>query len=910
MNNKNQNTDWNQSSRIRTKIKSTLNNMTTAYQTIFRTQDNSPISSDLSNSSATQPGFGTLNTDLSGLNTANPIEMESSSMPSRTIVGGQESRPSQSWTQDELNELKDKVRIPIVWEALELPGDPKKSTFSPFRNEDKPSFSVFDDGKKFKDFGDAEAHGDVFDFVAMGLKCSKGEAIQWVKKFAQNPKNFSASGASENSENSHLHRNSAKKDCLPLHLDLKSPSKEQIEQIAKLRRLPNTSGLTLLATRGLLHVGNLFSKECWVITDKARKNARFRPMTGTFENGVKSRAPSGAQSAWPINDINDATEIVVIVEGEGDLLAASVVMCFIINGLRKPDSALDAVAFACMTGSTIGIPSDSLNLFRGKTCLILGQNDEAGQSAVHCWARQLTDAGAAVVKWWLPEVDGCDLNDAITTQEDLSTVADHIVDRLTCPEEHENTPPSNESIAVVAESNGWPDPESLSPKLSDVIPATLDLLPPVMRSYIDEESLRSGYALDFYIIPTMVALGAGLGNKVTILPTQSDRWKVHPNLYGMTIGEPGTGKSPGIESTLKPVLEMNQILQSEKVPIKERLNHRPRRRQENPATEISLTPEEQRILNRDFLIQDSTPEALEIVAQHNPEGVLIYREELTGLFSQMKKSGRETERELYLTAYEGNRQRRVQRIGRNDVYIPKLCLSIIGTIQPSVLEKCFDFSEAGDGLIQRFSLMVHPDPQYRTPVYGETDERKYAAYRSVMQQFYDYRPVSGETTTLRYCQDAYTALHEWKNENDVRVRDETLPVIFRAHLSKMIKPICAIAAIFQLCENIDSTEISLPNLKSALRWYPYLISHALRVYGGRSTPKLNAAYQLKAKIEKRELGTAFTFRDLRRKRWHGLTDEGVIRGALSILKDVFWIRDVSAGKSEKYEVNPKVLPRG
>jgi hypothetical protein len=904
MNNKNRNTDWDRLSRIRTKIKSTLNNMTTAYQAIFRTQDNSPISSDLSNSSATEPGFGTLNTDLSGLNTAGPVEMESSSMHSRTIVGGQESRPSQSWN---LDELKDKVRIPIVWEALELPGDPKKSTFSPFRNEDNPSFSVFDNGKKFKDFGDAEAHGDVFDFVRKALKCSKGEAIQWVKEFAQNPKNFSASGASENS---HPHLNSTKEDGPPLSLVLTSPSEEQIEQIAKLRRLPDTSGLRLIASRGLLHVGNLFSKECWVITDKARKNARFRPMTGTFENGVKSRAPFGAQSAWLINDINDATEIVVIVEGEGDLLAASVVMCFIINDLRKYDSALDAVAFACMTGSTIGIPSDSLNLFRGKICLILGQNDEAGKSAVNRWAQQLSDAGAAGVKWWLPEVDGCDLNDAITTQEDLSMVAVQILDRLTRPEEHENTPPSNDNTTVVAESNGWPDPEPLRPKLSDVIPATLELLPPVMRPYIGEGTLRSGLPLDYYIIPAMVVLGAGLGSKVAIQPTKNVGWIVFPNLYGMTIGGSGTGKSPGIHYALKPVLDMNLKLQSQKEMIRKMLNQKTRKREKDPEPEICLTPEQQRILDRDFLIQDSTPEALEIMAQHNPEGVLIYREELSGWIAQMHRNGREAEIELYLTGYEGNRQRSTYRVGREHVFVNKLCLSIIGTIQPAVLDECIDLKRSTNGLIQRFSLMAYPDPRRNEPNYGTNDDRAYEAYQTAIQQFHEYKALIGAPKTLRYSEDAMNSFLKWKNENDNHVYDDALPEAIKAHFSKMTKPICAIAAIFQLCENIDSTEISRPNLENALRWYPYLISHALRVYGERASPALHAAHLLRTRIEKVELGNAFTFRDLRRKRWHGLTEDGVTRGALSILKDVFWIKDVSAGKSEKYEVNPKVLPRG
>ena len=54
-----------------------------------------------------------------------------------------------------------------VWHALSLPGEPKQNCRSPFREESSPSFSVYSNGKMWKDHGSGEG-GDVIEFLAWG----------------------------------------------------------------------------------------------------------------------------------------------------------------------------------------------------------------------------------------------------------------------------------------------------------------------------------------------------------------------------------------------------------------------------------------------------------------------------------------------------------------------------------------------------------------------------------------------------------------------------------------------------------------------------------------------------------------------------------------------------------------------
>src|SRR5262245_43829998 len=85
----------------------------------------------------------------------------------------------------ELRELKETYRISTAWRDLGLPGKPGKSCCSPFPSEHKhgdasPSFSVFDDGRRAKDFATGE-HFDVFDFVRKARGCNIADAIHFVE---------------------------------------------------------------------------------------------------------------------------------------------------------------------------------------------------------------------------------------------------------------------------------------------------------------------------------------------------------------------------------------------------------------------------------------------------------------------------------------------------------------------------------------------------------------------------------------------------------------------------------------------------------------------------------------------------------------------------------------------------------
>ena len=73
----------------------------------------------------------------------------------------------------------ERVSIPYLWNHFSLPGDvePSCCVSSPFREDNHPSFSIYADGRRFKDHGTGEG-GDSFDFYCLATGLSKREAFR------------------------------------------------------------------------------------------------------------------------------------------------------------------------------------------------------------------------------------------------------------------------------------------------------------------------------------------------------------------------------------------------------------------------------------------------------------------------------------------------------------------------------------------------------------------------------------------------------------------------------------------------------------------------------------------------------------------------------------------------------------
>jgi hypothetical protein len=507
------------------------------------------------------------------------------------------------------------------------------------------------------------------------------------------------------------------------------------------------------------------------------------------------------------------------------------------------------------------------------------------------------------------------------------------------------------ALLDAAPQDEWPTPEPIQPRLLPVSPFHPQLLPPILRRYVDDVSERMQCPPDFIAAPLIVMMGSLIGSRCCIRPKQLDSWSEHPNLWGAIVAPPGSLKSPALAQALAPLrsleaiaaLQHNEAMERHELDkairkldldqVKQRI-----RQTKAPATiqdrdEIAqLMREPEPPTLRRYRTNDATPEKLAEICAQNPCGVLVDRDELVGLLENCSREGREGERAFYLEGWNGSGKFTQDRIGRGHIVVDRLCISLLGGIQPLRLAT-YMRGHAGlqnDGLLQRFQLLCYPDapsnPQLvdRNPDTAAAREIEQLAQAIANADFASITRQNGEgsegrTPHFRFNRRTQDTFNRWLVKLDERVRAEDSPFIAE-HLAKYRKLVPALALVFCVVEavakdgqNTRCSRVGKAHLSRALRWAAYLESHMRRVYSMACDPRSDAAAALQKKITRGELESPFTEREVHRKGWSLLNDLDSVRAACDELEAAGWLRRVAEPRkrgrppSPKYEINPKKL---
>ena len=500
----------------------------------------------------------------------------------------------------------------------------------------------------------------------------------------------------------------------------------------------------------------------------------------------------------------------------------------------------------------------------------------------------------------------------------------------------------------------WPQPKPIMAELTPVPAFDADtLLPPVLRAWIMDEAGRMPCPPDFIAAAALVALGSVVGARCAIKPKARDSWLIVPNLWGGIVGDPSAKKSPAWSAALKPLdrliaraLEHQQdtradyetakvVFDAQRDAIEGRIKEAAKKPSKGDPAEIAKelrahgeqAPDAPTL--RRYKTNDSTVEKLGELLRENPAGLLVLRDELVGLIATWEREGREGERAFFLESWNGNQGFDTDRIGRGHISIPNLCVSIFGGIQPDKLTVYLELAAhalANDGMLQRFQVLVYPDPlpwewRDRAPNKAARD-----AALAVFDTLANVDPVALGAAPMDdlskfpyFCfdADAQAVFIEWSEDlHRERMVKEDEPII-RQHLAKFDKLFPALALIFHLVDCASNRSHGPVNAEAALRaaaWCEFLEAHARRCYGLLKDDGLRAAQALAAKLERGALDDGFTVRDIRRNQWRHLTRDEAIHAALDWLEDEDWLRSESTGgtgpgggrRTVRYHLNPAI----
>jgi len=486
----------------------------------------------------------------------------------------------------------------------------------------------------------------------------------------------------------------------------------------------------------------------------------------------------------------------------------------------------------------------------------------------------------------------------------------------------------------------WPELQSIAVKRPPVPEFDAELLPDALRDWIVDIAQRMNCPIEYPAVGTVTGLASVIGRQVAIRPKRKDDWMVVPNLWGAIIGKPGVMKSPALQDVLKPLsrLEIEKTADYERLLIdyhKEeeifkaqldgykdmvRKSYKSKDKLGQPVRPTDLGPKPTR---RRFIINDSTVEKVGVLLQENPNGFLLFRDELLGWLRGLDREGRESDRAFYLEAWNGYGSFTYDRIGRGTLKIPAVCVSILGAITPDVLQDYLRSTvssySGADGLIQRFQLMVWPDatPEWKNVDRWPSQEAKGRAY-NVFKTLCDNLSEAGlekdgpdSLGYLRFSETAQGLFDEWRQDLESKLRTGEEHPMVETHLSKYRSLMPSLALIFHLVE--DRGPVSDSATLKAIGWIRLLEAHARRVYSSVAQRHEMSCQLLAQRIQTGRLPDPFTTRYVNRMQWSGLSESKDVYTALETLEDAGWIKGKAMPVKQQggrprynYYINPKL----
>ena len=599
---------------------------------------------------------------------------------------------------------------------------------------------------------------------------------------------------------------------------------------------------------------------------------------------------------------------------------------WIVEGEQKADALNRLGLVATTSGAATSAASADWQPLRGRTVWIWPDNDDPGRGYAGEVASILLDMGCAVS---CVDADKLGLG-----------IGDDVIEWLAA---HPGAAVGDiEALPIMAgDLSDWPDPMPLPDALPPVEAFDFDLLPNSLRPWIQDIVERVQCPPDFPAVGAMISLAAVVGRKIGIRPKRQDDWLEVPNLWGAIVGRPGVLKSPALREVMRPLARLeaqaregfeDALATWQRARELHKLKREAERSKITKAYKTNKEVDEEALGGefhedepqaRRYVVNDFSVEALGVILQGNPNGTLAYRDELIGLLKSLDKEGNEGARGFFLSAWSGLDSYTFDRIGRGlNMRIEACCLSLLGSIQPSVIGGYLRQAVAGgggDGLLSRFQLLVWPDiaGQWRDVDRWPDTEAKAKAY-ATFERLDALNPAGigatvedGSIPYLRFDADAQALFSEWRANFEPRIRSGNDHAAFEAHLSKYRKLVPALALLIHLADNPAGGAIGETALLKSLAWAEYLESHAKRAYASVTQAEVEGARALLHRIRRREVSNPFVPRDVYLKHWACLSKPEEAHEAVRLLADLDYLRKEEQATGGRPKgviwINPKVM---
>jgi len=365
----------------------------------------------------------------------------------------------------------------------------------------------------------------------------------------------------------------------------------------------------------------------------------------------------------------------------------------------------------------------------------------------------------------------------------------------------------------------------------------IEIFPKPIQDYILECNETLDSSIDYMGCSMLWMISVIVGNSIQIEVKKG--WNETATIWLAVVGKAGLGKTPSIHNIIKPLLSANNkeiknyIKQNEKFEYYDKLSAKEKKDHE----EIHKPTKTQ------FIANDITIEALVELHQENKNSIGVFKDELAGWFKDMNKYREGSDLEFWLSTWSGKAISLNRKTSKSS-FVDKPLVSVLGGIQPSILNSFYTEDNKDNGFIDRM-LLSYPDLEIEKWNDKEMNYDTISWFNDNIMSFYEtikhkvvaydedgdikpkiaIIPAESKKEWIRVFNE-YTDIQNSDDENEYM--KSMLPKQ-KSYLPRFALLINAFSSFFDTDEKISALEITKESILSAEKLSKYFIAMAKKI---------------------------------------------------------------------------------
>lgn len=359
----------------------------------------------------------------------------------------------------------------------------------------------------------------------------------------------------------------------------------------------------------------------------------------------------------------------------------------------------------------------------------------------------------------------------------------------------------------------------------------LDVFPAKLQDMVLALARQENYSIEYTMASLIAGASTAIGNSVNIRIRGG--WISSPILYMILVGRPGMGKTPPLDFAFRPIRKLDAKAIKQFKADMEYYNSILENQKGKKDENSSLPPKP--ILKR-TIISDFTPEALIRALDDNSRGIVVYVDEIMGMFNAVNQYNKGQLIEQLLTAFSG-KPLDVSRCSMPiPIHVERPFINIVGTMQTTRVHELVDKGYKDNGLLDRI-IFVYPssqeisDWQIDEDSYSSSFEKYSGLWEEVINKICEIDFSSDESydgilqNVLNFSQEASAYFTDWRNsliKNINQIKDDGL---VDSRVMKIPMITARLALVFQIlrwaCGEVHKDFVDIDSTKSAIRLSTY-----------------------------------------------------------------------------------------